>query len=45
MQIIVFITYNENIKLNESFDIMHRPNNEFNKILSFMLENDKSDYF
>ena len=33
--------YNENIKLNESFDIMHRPNNEFNKILSFMLENDK----
>ena len=33
--------YNENIKLNESFGIMHRPNNEFNKILSFMLENDK----
>ena len=33
--------YNENVKLNESFDIMHRPNNEFNKILSFMLENDK----
>ena len=31
--------YNENIKLNES--LMHRPNNEFNKILSFMLENDK----
>ena len=33
--------YNENIKLNESFGIMHRLNNEFNKILSFMLENDK----
>lgn len=33
--------YNENIKLNESFGIMHRSNNEFNKILSFMLENDK----
>ena len=33
--------YNETIKLNESFGIMHRPNNEFNKILSFMLENDK----
>ena len=31
--------YNENIKLNES--LMYRPNNEFNKMLSFMLENDK----
>ena len=41
MQITVFITYNENIKLNESFGIIHRPNNEFNKMLSFMLENYK----
>lgn len=34
--------YNENIKLNESFCIMHRPNNEFNKFLSFMLKNNKN---
>lgn len=34
--------YNEKIKLNESFCIMHRPNNEFNKILSFMLKNNKN---
>lgn len=33
--------YNENIKLNESFDIMYRPNNEFSKILSFILKNGK----
>lgn len=34
--------YNEKIKLNESFCIIHRPNNEFNKFLSFMLKNNKN---
>ena len=34
--------YTENVKLNESFSIMHRPNNEFNKILGFLLKNSKN---
>lgn len=34
--------YNESVKLNEASETMHRPNNEFNKILSFMLENHKN---
>ena len=37
--------YNESVKLNEASETMHRPNNEFNKILSFMLENHKANYF
>lgn len=34
--------YNESVKLNEEFEIMHRPNNEFNKILRLMIENHKN---
>ncbi len=34
--------YTENFKLNESFSIMHRPNNEFNEILGFLLKNSKN---
>ena len=34
--------YNEKVKLNEASETMHRPNNEFSKILSFMLENHKN---
>lgn len=30
--------YNESAKLNESSEIMHRPNNEFSKILSLLIE-------
>ena len=34
--------YNESVKLNEASEIMHRPKNEFNKILSLMIENHKN---
>lgn len=42
MNKLLLTIYNESIKLNESFCIMHRPNNEFNKILNFMIENNKN---
>lgn len=34
--------YNEKVSINESLNVMHRSNNEFNKILRFMLENNKN---
>lgn len=34
--------YNEKANINESLNVMHRPNNEFNKILRFMLKNHKN---
>lgn len=34
--------YNEKVSINESLNVMHRPNNEFNKILRFILENNKN---
>ncbi len=34
--------YDEKVNINESLNVMHRPNNEFNKILRFMLKSHKN---